>query len=657
METTIIPNDDLQYLASMSNENLNMILSEMTLLMEENNDNIHMLENQNWFQRMSMTISGKNKMVQQDIAHNHDKINLYVTEALGELYSKNCIDHEIILGLGNKVNELYEKQVEIKQIIGAFAQKLNQKIESIDNYHMLIEEVNQGIYSNQGSFVSISKIMSQLDLRTVKDNRKMEILIRAMKEQNIITNQEIPFCLMLEEILKLSEAEAGILALFFGNIRDEYISEIAEKIIYAYYTLPEKTRKMKSKKSIVERVLKDNDIDLEYSISSQDMCETLVQAYIDNIYEAAIEEQKNEEDAKREYITDYIDNSMKLLVLLRDMVETWEAKNGELNTHSSRKEYADFMSSLIDNLDRNSYIGNSIITNLNNMTFFVQNIFSKHNELRINKVTNEDVKAFAECFAEDDYDENELSQNVNRNVAIELPIYNLETNTSESKYQTVTEYFLEFTKNMFDNPTVGRTKQLYSLQTLESLAEDFPDPSNYTSFGLSFLHMKTYTALYNTFFNKLTKELEDKSFLEEAFNLCKRFPVEYNYDYNDILMRYINFESIPHIELEYNSYGIKEKSIGYANLGILNDYETTTIIVRFVNVNIDNYTANYHVIENNYLDISTWNSYKYVDVEWGEWVESNALELKITKNNSSNLGTLKIRVSVKQNPDIVAYIE
>lgn len=49
---------------------------------------------------------------------------------------------------------------------------------------------------------------------------------------------------------------------------------------------------MKSKRSIVESVLKDNDIDVEYSISTEEMCETLIQAYIDNIFEVAIEEQK-----------------------------------------------------------------------------------------------------------------------------------------------------------------------------------------------------------------------------------------------------------------------------------------------------------------------------------------------------------------------------
>lgn len=648
MLETIITNEDLQYLASTSSDNLNMILAGMTSLMEENNDNIRMLENQNWFQRMSKTISGKNKMVQQDIAHNHDRINLYVTEALGELYSRNCIEHEIILGLGNKINELYESQVEIKQIIGAFAQKLNKKIESIDNYHMLVEEINQGVYNSESSFVSISKIMSQLDLRTVNDNRKMEILVRAMRDKCIIEDKEIPFYLMLEETLKLSESEAGILALFFGNIREEYIAEIAEKTIYAYYMLPEKTRKMKNKHSVVESILKENDIDIEYSISSAEICETLIQAYIDNIIEVAIEEQKSEEDKKREYITEYIDDSMALLSLLLDMIKTWEANNGELNTHKSRKEYADFMTNLIDNLDKNSYIGNSIISNLNNMTFFAQNIFSKYDDLKIVEVTNEDIKSFADCFVEE-YEESEISQKVNRNAAIE---------TATAEYQTVTEYFLEFLNNMFDNPKIGRTRKLYELQTLEAMSEDFPDASLYTGFDMMFMFMETYAAMYNTMFNNVMGKLDDKCFLDEIFNLCKRFPVEYLSEYYDVLMREVDILWFdPHIELEYKSYGESMSKVGYADLVFLGDYETRTVIVRFVNVNLDNYTPSYHVIENYCLDTSTWTTLKYADVEWGEWVDSDAVELKITNNNSKKLGTLKIKVYVKQNPEINAYIK
>ena len=300
------------------------------------------------------------------------------------------------------------------------------------------------------------------------------------------------------------------------------------------------------------------------------MCETLIDAYANNVIAVAIEEQKNEEDEKREFISDYIDASMELLFLLRDMVETWEAKNGEMNTRQSRKEYAEFMGNLIDNLDKNSFIGNSIITNLNNMTFFAQKLFSKYEYLRISEVTNEDIKALADAFAEGNYNSEDICQKVNKNVAIELPTYDLATDTLGTKFSTVSEYFLEFVHNMFDNSEMGRTRQLYSFQTLNSVAEDFPDPSNYTGFGLMYFYMKTYVAMFYTIFDDVKDELDDSSFLEDVFNLCNKYPVEYNDEYDELLVRYLDMEDIPHIELEYVQHGhFSEKSIGYANLGFL----------------------------------------------------------------------------------------
>ena len=645
MVTNVITEEDMNYLVQQSSNNLNMILAGMTTLMEENNNMVYLLENQNWFQRMSKTISGKNKMTQAEIEQNHDKINLYISQAMGELFSRNCIEHEIILGLGNKINELYDSQIQIKMMIGAFAQKLNQKIESIDNFHMLVTEINQGLYDSSNSFFSISKIMSQLDIRTIQDKRKMDILIRALEEHSILNQQEILFSEMLEGLLSLDENEAGILAMFFGGIRNEYIAEITEKVIYTYYTLPEKTRKMKSKRSVIESILKSNDIALDYSISSYEMCMTLIEAYANNIVEIAIEEKKNEEEEQKQNIQDYVDKSMKLLVLLRDMVDTWEANNGEMNTHESRKEYSAFMMSVIDNLNANSYIGNSIINSLNNMTFLAQNLFLKYPDLKMTEVANKDsLKSLAEDllgFALDDMDM-DMTQRVNANVALEI---------EENEFKTVTEYFKEFISNVFSNP------KSFSLEYLDDAMEEFPDPSGYTSFGLMYSCMGIYVTLYNSIFENILRKLDDSDFINEMDNLIQRFPVEYNEDCKDILVRNCNMEySGPHIELEYTSYGSKQSAVCYAELGMFEDYETKVVLLKFKNMKLKNYTAHYEIIENSYIDTSTWDSYEYVDVEWGDWVDTNTLELKITKNNSETMGSFKIKITVAEDPSIMAFI-
>ena len=648
----IIP-EDLQYLAEESGRNLNLILAEMTALMEENTDKVSYLENQNWFQRMSRTISGKNKMTQEEIAQNHDKINLYLSQTISELYNRNHIDHEVILGLGNKINELYESQVEIKIMIGAFVQKLNKKIESIDNYHMLIEEINQGIFDDRDKFCSIGKIMSQLDLRTVRDTRKMDILKRALEERHILERQEIEFSVMLENLISLSENEAGILALFFGNIRNEYIAQIAEEVIYTYYSLPQKIRKMKSRHSLVENILNANDIDLNYSVSYYDICDTLMEAYAENIVEAAIEEQKSEEENKKISIRKYFTDAAKFLELLRDMVDSWGAKDDDLNTHKSRAKYAGFMTKLIDNLDTSSYIGNSILNDLNNITFLLQNIFAKYKEFRVHKTdsiifkTKEQEKQWIEAGFELEY------VRVNANLALEI-------DKEESRYQTIIEYYKEFLHNMFDNNETGWTRQLYSLQTMDSICAEFPDPSNYTNFFFFYTYMEVYVNLYCISFEKILKKAEtDISFLSELHNLCQRFPINYDSDINgDDYFKALYRDckrsaSVPYIELQCRD----SVSIGYMNLVTeLESYETRIIQVRLRNIKRKNYTIRMNIIENEYIDMSNWESYKYVDIEWGEWIEENVVELKITKNTDSSLGTLKMKLYIAEDPDIVAYI-
>ncbi len=641
----IITQEDMDFLAEQSTGNLNMILAGMTTIMEENQNMVSLMENQNWFQRMAKTISGKNKMTQNEIAQNHDKINIYISQAMGELYNRNCIDHEIILGLGNKINELYETQIEIKMIIGAFAQKLNQKIESIDNFHMLIEEVNQNVYGAESAFFSISKIMSQLDIRTVKDQRKMDILIRALEEHNIINHEEVLFSQMLEDLLELNENDAGMLAIFFGNIRSEYIAEITEKTIYSYYMLPEKVRKMKNKHSVVESILNANDISLDYSISSYDMCTTLIEAYTDNIIEAAIEDQKDEEEEKKQKVQSYVNNAVNLLNLLKNMAKTWNADNGEMNTYQSRKRYSEFMLNLIDNLNKNSYIGSSIILNLNNITFFTQNLFLKYPDLKVTD-NNENLKKYMET-------DEDIHQRVNANVALEIDEMNEEFDTVK-KFKTVTEYFSERITNVLND------REKFEVKHMDELVDEFPDIMEYTVFDANFIYMQFYTALFKSVFENVLNKIEDLQFTNDIYNLIQRFPIEYCMeDYENTVIRNLDVERAqPHIELEYTSlFGTKQSSMGYANIGMLDEFETKTVLLKFKNMKLKNYTANYEIIENSYVDTDTWQTCEYADVEWGKWVDNNSLELKITKWTSENFGSFKMKVKVEEDPNVIAFIE
>ena len=81
MEASIVSREDMNYLAQQSVGKLNMILSGMTALLNDNENKVNMLESQTWFQRMARTLTGKNKMTQQEIQRNHDRMNLYMSQA------------------------------------------------------------------------------------------------------------------------------------------------------------------------------------------------------------------------------------------------------------------------------------------------------------------------------------------------------------------------------------------------------------------------------------------------------------------------------------------------------------------------------------------------------------------------------------------------
>lgn len=632
MENQIVPNNDIQFLASRSNQNLNVIIAGMTDLMEENDAKVAMLENQDWFQRMSYTITGQNKMTQREIQQNHDKINLYVTQALGELYNQNCINHEIILGLGNRINELYASQIEIKQIIGTFAQKLNEKIESIDSYHMLVTEVNQGVYRNKNKFVSLCQIMSQLDLRTVKDDRKMNILIRAMEEQEILKENRVIILNVLKELLEVSDNEAGMLMIFLGNIRSDMLANVMEQTLYTYYTVPEMIRPNINKNSIVENILAENSIDSSNAFSTYDLCVTLIDAYVNNIFEVAIEQQRNEEEEKKECIENYIDWADYFVYTICNMWKTWGPNNEELNTSKKRKNYADFLSCLIDEVDLNSYSGNSIIDNLNNITYFIKNIGSKFDEFRVTNVEfmDGDIK-------------------INKNIALELEI-------SEFKsYMTIAEYYTWCVGRTFFGVDSGSDRQTFRLSNLTD-EDGFPNYLMFDFVFFSFYFMSLYYKVFETYFSKIREKIEDNKYINEIYNICYMFPIEIEEDFGEKLYR-SDDNSEPYIEFSYiDTYGNLQEGDGHISLGLNSiKYDSISLGINIKNFNVNHgITIIREIIENSAVD-DNWVKHQYVSADWGESTD-NDFELIISKYNDYSLGTLKIKVYIEEYPDIVGYI-
>lgn len=215
--TNLVPMEDIQFFLQQSKGNMNMILSGMTAIMNDTDTKVSKMENQGWFKRMWKTVTGQNKATKELIKQNHDKLNAYMSQAIAELYNRNSIDEQVMISLGTQLNELYEEHLQLKQMLGAFVTKLNEKIDSVDNFHMLIEEINQGVFSQEKRIIGICKVMAQFDNKIMEEERKLNIIKTGLKNKNIITDEEFLLTDYLKDILELPLEEAGRIYLEFRN--------------------------------------------------------------------------------------------------------------------------------------------------------------------------------------------------------------------------------------------------------------------------------------------------------------------------------------------------------------------------------------------------------------------------------------------------------
>ena len=277
----LVPIEDIDFLAKQSSGKINMIIAGMTALMNDNEDKVEQLESQGWFSRMCKTITGKNKATRAEIQRNHDRINAYMSEAIAELYNRSLIDHEIILSLGTQINELYADHIQLKQMLGAFAMKLNEKIESVDNFHMLTTEIEQGVYSNLPSLVAVCKVMSQYDGRILSDQRKLDILERALTSQGILNDEQVSLKDYLAQVINIPLDEVGSIYLELQNIRGNFIADILLETMSDYYFLPDIVQRLTSKPAIISSRINTKKLNDSATLSIREIYDEFINSKIE----------------------------------------------------------------------------------------------------------------------------------------------------------------------------------------------------------------------------------------------------------------------------------------------------------------------------------------------------------------------------------------
>lgn len=280
---TTIPQTDIDYLAQLPSNQICLIVSGMAALLQDTEDKVSAMQSQRWFQRMVKTVSGNNRLTAEEIKKNHDKLSAYMVEAISVLYNMNKIDHAVILSLGAQLNDVYADQIRLKERLGALVGKLNDKINSVDNFHLLNTEIEQGVYSTYAPLVGITLVLSQFDNRMLSNTRKLDIIKRSLIKANVIDSRERPITEYLFDLLEISEEDAGKVYLEWGAIRGNYVADILSGVIESYYFLPEMARKLKKKSVVLENVVQAEGLDESITLSLEAIYDDFLSSKINSM--------------------------------------------------------------------------------------------------------------------------------------------------------------------------------------------------------------------------------------------------------------------------------------------------------------------------------------------------------------------------------------
>lgn len=302
MNTQLLTGEDTRFLAQQPEYEVDIMVGQMTTLMQnitnlqnDTDDKVAQLQNQGWFKRMTNTLFGRNKATKQEIQKNNDKVMTYISQSVAQLYQMNLINERVVCSLGNRMNEVYLQVTEMNQemltmkgqisqlmavqqqtmeALGAFVNKLNEKIESVDNFHMMISEIQNGMYNDSSKLYNLCSILSQLDKRQMEDNRKMALLKDSMEKAGIITEDNITVQECLKEIIALPQEKIGLIYLELCNFRNSFPANLFADMIEGYHFLSKMEKMSKKKEVLIQRVLDQYELDSDATFSIADISES-----------------------------------------------------------------------------------------------------------------------------------------------------------------------------------------------------------------------------------------------------------------------------------------------------------------------------------------------------------------------------------------------
>ena len=345
-------------------------------------------------------------------------------------------------------------------------------------------------------------------------------------------------------------------------------------------------------------------------------------------------------------IEDYLSTSEELLeFFLEDMWNILTPKHGELYGEPGNVyAYNLLLDAYIEVLSEENDFGSSIRDDLMNITKFISKVY-KSAEREYENIYNSDtgINVFRV-----------LAFNIEierfKNGALPLePIFNDDGDIVRYKYVSALSIFNDHYNEIYNNK--DDIDNMLDQILNNGIQNGYIEPFDISFTKLDFTNTTFFDSWYSMLCAAIKEKLKKNSDVEFFYDAVKKYSLEC-----DIESLHESFSPLK--KLVGPQLKFPDGDIGYHGVTI-SKYNTKKIAIDCSEVPIKHYTISFKILENESIWFDDdFNSYTEdcVSVEWGDWIDDNIVELKITKISEHSLGGAKIKVYIKQDSKICGII-
>lgn len=222
-----------------SDDEISKIVAGMTAIIEGNEAAYESMKNQKWFERIWYGLTLKNKATVKEMQQKREMLTKYTVQILVKMNSLMNEHSECIYDLYRALSVVRrDLDIAISEV-NSLAHKLNEKINSIDNYYYLLNEIRNNKFDINSPLVSLIDIMSMIDNRTANDTKKLRQLKETMEAVGFNFSEKIDIPTFSNDILNISEDKVGRILLFCQSFSDRsrflsYTCALMENYFYLW---------------------------------------------------------------------------------------------------------------------------------------------------------------------------------------------------------------------------------------------------------------------------------------------------------------------------------------------------------------------------------------------------------------------------------------